>query len=583
MKFKKKQILKALDEIADLMEIKGDNPFRIRAYRNGVRTLEALSDFESRLNAGTLTEIKGIGAGLTQEITELSETGSSAHLINLQEEIPSGVRKMLSVPGLGPKKVRVLFKDLELSNLGELEYACKENRLLDLKGFGEKTQDNVLKGIAHLRKSAGRFHLNVAWPLALDLQKFLKQQTGVNQCEIAGSLRRRQETIGDLDFLVSLKKGATQDTATARTTLMKAFSTYPEVEDVLVSGETKTSVRLTSGIQADLRVVTEHEFPFALLYFTGSKEHNTVLRQLAKTKNLKLNEYGLFEGEKSLSCKSEAEIYQALGLTFVPPELRENHGEIALAQKLTRKKIPKLLYEKDLRGVFHAHSTWSDGADSILAMATACQKLGFQYLGLSDHSQSAFYAGGLKPKALSDQAKEINTVQKQLKDFTLWQGTESDILNDGSLDYKNSALKKLDFVIASVHSGFKIESQKMTARLIKAIENPHTRFLGHISGRLLLGREGFELDYEAVFAAAAKHQVIIEINANPHRLDLDWRYLASAKEMGVKFAINPDAHSAQGLRDTTYGVWMARKGGLTKNDVINTMDLSEMQAFLKER
>lgn len=561
--------------MADLLEIQGANPFRIRAYRNGVRTLEGLSDFESRLKAGTLTEIKGIGAGLLQEITELAETGKNKNLEALRKEIPAGVVKMLEVPGLGPKKVKVLFEDLELTNLGELEYACQENRLTDLKGFGAKTQENVLKGIRHLRKSSGRFLLSVAWPAALTLQKFLKKQKGVQQCEIAGSLRRRRETIGDLDLLVSLS-GKSED-------LMKKFRQYPEVEDVLVSGATKTSVRLSNGMQADLRVVTTQEFPFALLYFTGSKEHNTVLRQIAKDKGLKLNEYGLFCGKKSLPCKSEAEIYEALGLAFIPPELRENHGEIALAKKKKTKAFPKLLEEKDLRGLFHAHSTWSDGNASVLEMAQAAQKLGYEYLGLSDHSQTAFYAGGLKPKDLTTQAKEIKAANQKLKNFTLWQGSETDILKDGSLDYKSEVLKKLAFVIASVHASFKMEPTLMTKRLIKAIENPYTRFLGHISGRLLLGREGFDFDYDAVFKAAAKNKVAIEINANPHRLDLDWRYLAQAKEMGVQFSINPDAHSTQGLSDATYGVWIARKGGLTKADVVNTMGVEEVKGFLEKK
>ncbi|MDX1386037.1 MAG: PHP domain-containing protein, partial [bacterium] len=340
-----------------------------------------------------------------------------------------------------------------------------------------------------------------------------------------------------------------------------------------------TSIRLKCGIQVDLRVVNDREFPFALLYFTGSKEHNTVLRQIAKKKGLKLNEYGLFKGKKNLPAKTETDIYQTLGLHYIPPELRENRGEFEFAKK---KKYPPLLQEKDIKGIFHAHTTWSDGADSVLAMGKAAEKLGFEYLGLSDHSQSAFYAGGLKPKELKDQSKEIQQANKKLKKCVIFQGTESDILTTGSLDYKPAELINLDFVIASLHSGFKMEKKKMTNRVIKAIQNPYTRFIGHISTRLLLAREGVSLDYSKIFAAAAKYGVVLEINANPHRFDLDWRYLAQAKEVGVKFSINPDAHNTEGLKDTFYGVGIARKGGLRPEDVVNTMKLAEIRNFLKE-
>ena len=563
------EISEALEEIANILEIKGENPFRSRAYHNASRILEGLTELESLVEAGELTQIKGIGQGLSEEITEMVTQGKSTHLKELRKSIPEGVLDMLRVPGLGPKKVKVLYEELELQNLGELEYACKENRLLDLKGFGEKTQTNVLKGIELLKKSAGRYHFNVAWVQAHRLKKFIAKQKSVLQTEIAGSLRRHKETIGDIDILASLK-GSSKN-------IMKAFREHPEVEDVLVSGDTKTSVRLKTGIQVDLRVVSQEEFPFALLYFTGSKEHNTALRQIAKDKNLKLNEYGLFKGKKSLKCKDEAAIYQELGLHFVPPELRENLGEIQYAKK---KKYPRLLQEKDIRGTFHAHTTWSDGSASVLEMGKEAERLGLEYLGLSDHSQTAFYAGGLKPKELKDQAKEIQAANKKLKKCVLLQGTESDILNDGSLDYTSAYLKNLEFVIASIHSGFKMEKKRMTQRILKAIGNPFTRFVGHISGRLLLARDPFELDYAAIFTAAAKHQVVIEINSNPHRFDLDWRYLAQAKEAGVKFSLNPDAHSPRGLSDTFLGVGLARKGGLTADDVINTLPLKEVRQFL---
>jgi DNA polymerase (family 10) len=566
------EVAAALETIGDILEIKGENPFRCRAYHNAARIVEGLTELEAMVHEGTLTSLKGIGKGLAEDIEEMVNKGKSTQLNQLKKTIPTGVLDMLEVAGLGPKKVKILHEDLKLNNLGELEYACKENRLLDLKGFGAKTQANVLKGIDLLKRSAGRYLYDVAFEEAERLLKFIKKQKGVLKTEIAGSLRRHKETIGDIDILASMKSSSKS--------LMKSFREYPRREDVLVSGETKTSIRLKSGIQVDLRVVSDKEFPFALLYFTGSKEHNTALRKIAKNKSLKLNEYGLFKGKKSLPAKTETDIYQSLGLHYIPPELRENMGEIEFAKK---KKYPPLLQEKDLRGVFHAHSTWSDGADSILAMGQAAEKLGFEYLGLSDHSQTAFYAGGLKPKELNAQAKEIKQANKKLKKCVILQGTESDILANGSLDYKPSELKKLDFVIASIHSGFKMEKDKMTARLIKAIKNPFTLFIGHISTRLLLAREGVSLDYPKVFAAAAKHGVIIEINANPHRFDLDWRYLAQAKEAGVKFSINPDAHSTAGLRDIYYGVGIARKGGLQPEDVLNTWKIKEILNFLKAR
>jgi len=569
----KKAILATLEKIGDILEIKGENPFRCRAFHNAARILEGQSqDIKDLVDSGELQKIKGIGQGLSDEITAMVKTGQSPHLKELKRSVPDGVLEMLEVPGLGPKKVKVLFEDLNLRNLGELEYACKENRLLDLKGFGEKTQENVLKGIELLRKSAGRFLFNEAYVEAQQLLEWVSKQKEVLKCEIAGSLRRHKETIGDIDILATVGGSPSE--------LMKKFVKNRQVEDVIASGETKTSVRLKSAIQVDLRVVQPKEFPFALMYFTGSKEHNTVLRGIAKNKGLKLNEYGLFKGKKSLVCKGEAEVYKALGLHYIPPEARENFGEIEFAKK---NKFPRLLETGDLQGVFHVHSTWSDGSASVLDMGREAQGLGFKYMGLSDHSQTAFYAGGLKPKDIAQQAKEVEAANKKLKKLTILQGTESDILSDGSLDYKEAILKKLAFVIASIHSGFKMEKAKMTQRILKAIKNPHTRFVGHISGRLLLARDSFDLDYDAIFEAAAKYKVAIEINANPHRFDLDWRYLRRAKEAGVKFSINPDAHSLKGLADTFYGVGIARKGWLTKEDIVNTLPLNEVRDFLEAK
>lgn len=567
----KREIIAALEEIGELLEIQGENPFKVRAYQNASRILEGLPQDPADLVAsGEIGNIKGIGQGLSEKITEMVKKGKSTYLLELRRSIPPGVLELLKVPGLGPKKAKALYEELDLHNLGELEYACKENRLLDLKGFGAKTQENILKGIEMLKKSSGRFLFDVAYRQAQELLAFVKQDPKVLRAEIAGSLRRCKETIGDIDILASLKGDASA--------LMKKFVTQAQVEDVLAQGETKSSVRLKSGIQVDLRVVEDKEFPFALLYFTGSKEHNTVLRGIAKDKGLKLNEYGLFRGEKPLPCKDEAEIYKALGLHYIPPEAREGLGEIEFAAKHA---FPRLIEAEDLRGVFHVHSEWSDGGATILDMAKEAERLGFEYMGLSDHSQTAAYAGGLKAADLKAQAKEIAAAQKKLKKLKILQGTESDILNDGALDYLAKTLDELDFVIASVHMRFKMDKKAMTQRLVKAISDKHTRILGHISGRLLMARDPYDFDREAVFAAAAKHRVAIEINANPHRFDLDWRFLQQAKAAGVKFCINPDAHSINGLSDTFFGVGIARKGWLTKEDVLNTKSLAEIKEYWK--
>ncbi len=567
----KREIIAALEEIGELLEIQGENPFKVRAYQNASRILEGLPQDPADLVAsGEIQNIKGIGSGLSEKIAEMVKKGKSSYLLELRRSIPPGVLELLKVPGLGPKKAKVLYEELDLHNLGELEYACKENRLLDLKGFGAKTQENILKGIEMLKKTSGRFLFDVAWRQATALLAFVERDPKVIRAAIAGSLRRCKETIGDIDILASLKGDASP--------LMKKFVANPQVEDVLAQGETKSSVRLKSGIQVDFRVVEDKEFPFALLYFTGSKEHNTALRGIAKDMGLKLNEYGLFRGEKPLPCKDEAEIYKALGLHYIPPEAREGLGEIEFAAK---RAFPRLIEAEDLRGVFHVHSEWSDGGATIYDMAKEAERLGFEYMGLSDHSQTAAYAGGLKAADLKAQAKEIAAAQKKLKKLKILQGTESDILADGGLDYPAKTLDELDFVIASVHIRFKMEKKEMTKRLVKAISDRHTRILGHISGRLLLAREPYSFDAEAVFEAAAKHKVAIEINANPHRLDLDWRFLQQAKAAGVKFSINPDAHSLNGLSDTFFGVGIARKGWLTKEDVINTQSLAEIKEYWK--
>lgn len=569
----KNQIAEAMEEIAVLLELKGDNPFKIRAYHNAARCFEGLSEnLETLVKEDRLQELPGIGKDLAEKVKELAKTGKLKYLEELRALFPPGLTDLLKIPGLGPKKVKALYEKLGIHSVGELEYACKENRLLDLAGFGAKTQANILKGIAYQKKHQGSYLYDVAFQTAQEVLQHLKALPEVLECEIAGSLRRCKEVVHDADIVACVRKNAEEK-------VMKKFCAFPETESVLGQGETKSSIRLANGLQIDLRIVSEKEYPYALLHFTGSKEHNTLLRSLAKDEGMKLNEYGLFKGEKIIPCKSEADIYKALNMSFIPPELREASGEIAAAQK---NKIPELVEAKEIQGVFHVHSDWSDGSAKIEAMAQAAMKLGYKYMGLSDHSQSAKYAGGLGAAEIKKQHAEIDALNKKFKGFKILKGIESDILADGSLDYPESILQQFDFIIASVHSSFKMDQESMTKRLIKALENPYTTMLGHISGRLLLAREGYAIDYEKIFAAAAKNKKIIEINANPHRLDLDWRLIKKAKEMGVKFSINPDAHSPEGLKDTYWGVGIARKGWLTPKDVFNTQSLVSVEKSLGE-
>lgn len=561
-------VAQALEEIGTLLELKGDNPFKIRAYQNAVRTLETLSeDFDILVEQKRLQELPGIGKDLDEKITELYNTGHLKYLDELRREFPVGLPDLLKIPGLGPKKVKALYEKLGIHSVGELEYACKENRLLDLEGFGSKTQKNILKGIEFNKKNKGAYLFDAAFETAQSVLSKIQKFPGILESEIAGSVRRRKEVVHDLDLVASAKKGN-------EVGLMKKFCALSSTGEIIGQGETKSSIRLENGMQVDLRIVNEKEYPYALLHFTGSKEHNTLLRSIAKDKGLKLNEYGLFKGEKLIPCKSESEIYKALGMEYIPPELREASGEIEVAQK---NKIPDLIEEKDLQGIFHVHSTWSDGSAEIEAMAKAAMKLGFKYMGISDHSQSATYAGGLGPEDVKKQQNEIDALNAKLKGFKILKGIESDILANGKLDYSEAILKKFDFVIASVHSRFKMTEEEMTDRLITALQNPYTTILGHISGRLLLARDAYKLNYKKIFQIAAQHGKMIEINANPHRMDLDWRLLKQAKELGVKFCINPDAHSPEGIKDTFFGIGIARKGGLTKKDVFNTESLANVE------
>ncbi len=572
----KKEIVKILEEIGRLLEIKGENPFKARAYYNAARQIEVLQqDLNELVNQGRLKELKGVGDALAQKIETLVKTGHLPYYENLKASVPSGLLEMLHIPGMGPKKVKTVYEKLGITTIGELEYACHENRLRDLPGFGLKTQEKILKGIELRKKYKERYHLPVALEEATKLKNYLAQHPNVQLLEIAGSLRRRKETIKDIDLLVSCQE-------TARQQIVNHFVAYHEVDTVTNQGTTKASIVLKSGMACDLRLVSPEQFPFALQYFTGSAEHNTALRHLAKKQNLTLNEYGLFpEGQKeSLKCTNEAELYQQLGLSFIPPELRENYGEIEAA---AQGSLPSLIEKDDLKGLFHVHTVYSDGANTLEEMAKQAMKMGFAYIGICDHSKAAYYANGLSVERIQQQHEEIDRLNEKLAPFVILKGIEVDILADGSLDYDDETLARFDFVVASVHSSFNLTEAEMTERICRALRHPLVNILGHPTGRLLLGREAYAVNMDVVLETAARFNKVIEFNANPYRLDLDWRQGIRAVKMGIKTVISPDAHSIEGLQDFEFGLAIARKAWCTANDVLNSFSVPELKAFFAEQ
>jgi DNA polymerase (family 10) len=565
-------VIRILEEIGVLLELKGESPFKSIAYANAARRLETLDeDLEVLARRGDLKSIKGIGDALSRKITELVTTGRLEYYETLKASIPPGHLEMLRIPGLGPKKIRALYEKLAIETLGELEYACMENRLVELPGFGARTQQKILTGIEHLKRYKERHLCSEALEAAEPLLAKLLAHPGVVSASLAGSLRRGNETVKDIDLV------AASDDQEA---LSQWFSSLAGVESVIARGDTKVSVLLQAGINADLRIVSPLEFPFALHHFTGSKEHNVAMRGRAKQLGIKMNEYGLFRDEALLPCSSEEDVFAALGLAWVPPELRENTGEIEAAETGV---MPSLVQMKDIRGIFHIHTAASDGSSTLEAIVEAAKKMGLDYIGITDHSESAFYAGGLTPEDVRKQHRAIDEMNRRDPAFRIFKGIEADILPDGRLDYDDATLGTFDFVIAAVHSHFGMSEDEMTERLIRALANRHTTILAHPTGRLLLAREPYELDLERVIDAAAEHGKVIELNANPHRLDLDWRHCKYAKRQGVRIAVNPDAHHTDGLADMKYGLNIARKGWLEAQDIINCMGRDQMKAFLLKR
>ncbi len=572
----KKQVAAVLGEMGTLLELQNANPFRIRAFQNASQVIEALTeDLDELVDKRTLTEIDGIGQGIAKIITDLVKTGSSKEHDELKQSLPAGLLEIIRIPGLGPKRVRLLYDTLKIDSIQSLQQAAERHELAEVPGFGEKTERNILRGIERLRKTSEKHLIPKASASASKIVRLLTNLKDVKRVEIAGSLRRKKEIIGDIDIVASVegkKRGA----------VVEAFISQAEVSSVVAQGDTKASIVLANGINCDLRMVQDEEYPFALNYFTGSKEHNVEMRSLARKKGWSLNEYAFsrLEGSKKSakipSCRNEQDIYKALGLKYVPPELRENMGEFAVARS---GKIPKLIEEKDLRGTFHVHSSYSDGANSLEELTKAAQKLGWEYWGVADHSQIAVYANGLSPERVAEQRREIETLNARLKNFRVFHGTECDILPDGTLDYNNDILSGYEYVIASIHSKFNMTESEATKRLIKAIKNKYVTMLGHPTGRVLLSREGYACDIVQVIDAASDYGKALELNAHPSRLDLDWKMLKYAREKGVQIFINPDAHSVDGLRDVQYGIGVARKGWLTARDVVNTRSVNEVERY----
>ncbi|MEE2856218.1 MAG: DNA polymerase/3'-5' exonuclease PolX [Planctomycetota bacterium] len=563
----KDEVIRVLIECGEILEISGASPFAVRAYSNGARALESWQgDLDSLIEEGQITSIRGIGKGLAALIEELVVDGESEIEAEIRQLVPESLLELLRIPGLGPKKVRAIYENLEILTIADLETACNEQQIRELAGFGERTEQTILKGINNLRRFAGR---NLVSQAQLVASRFLTQVEdckATEEAQVAGSLRRHRETVGDIDILAS-----SDDPIAVR----DAFLATAGIGEVEAEGETKTRILSEEGIGVDLRVVEPDQFAPALHYFTGSREHNTRIRQRAREKGWKLNEYGLWDSsENPLDTPDEESIFEHLELAWIPPEMREDLGEVERAEQLfeIQEEWPELVEFEQIRGTLHCHSNWSDGKASLREMVQSAADRGWKYYGTADHSRTASYAGGLSIDELHQQRVEIDQLRKEFPDVTILHGIESDILADGSLDYPDDVLAELDYVVASVHSNFSLAKQQQTERIERALRNRYTTVWGHPTGRLLLQRDGYEMDMAHLLRVAAEEQVIVELNANPRRLDVDWRWGKMLQELAIDIGIHPDAHSVVGLDDIEHGVGIARKMGLTANQVTNTWE-----------
>jgi DNA polymerase (family 10) len=568
----KDDVAAVLEEIGTMLELKGENPFKCRAYFNAARTLSSsTADLSALVAEDRLGEIPGLGEALCAKITTLVQTGRLPYHEELKASFPPGLLDLLKIPGLGPKKVRAVHEKLGVNDTDALEQACRDGRVAGLAGFGKKTAANILAGIDQIRSYAHQHRYGDVAGLADDLIGGLRDHPDVIRISIAGSLRRGKEVIKDVDIIASAKRSDR---------IMEAFTSLPNILRVLNHGETKSSVLLEGGVQCDLRVVEDFQYPYALHHFTGSKEHNVALRQRAISRGLKMSEWGLFKLNKDgtdgdlVPCRDEKELFAQLGLEEIPPELRENLGEIEAAEE---GRLPRLIEWTDLRGCFHNHTRESDGRATLEEMAAAAEELGFDYLGLADHSKSSVQAHGLSEERLLAQVDAIHAHNQTKPACHLFTGVECDILKDGSLDFPDAVLARLDYVVASVHAAFTMDGEEMTRRVIRAMENPHVTMLGHATGRLLLQREPYDINLGKIIDAAAATGTWIELNANPWRLDMDWRWWKTARDKGVLCAINPDAHDTPQLGYVKIGVGIARKGWLRKEDVVNTLPLKAVR------
>jgi DNA polymerase (family X) len=572
----KADVSAVLDEVGTLLELDGGNPFEARAYQNAARTLNnAEGEIGELLQSGRLAKLPGMGKTLRARIQEYVTTGKMALYDELLERVPVGLRQMTRIPGLGPKRIRQIYESLGVSTLDDLKAAAEAGTVASLPGFGAKSQENILKGLEFLASHQDRTLYPEAAAQAESIASILRALPQIVRLEVAGSIRRRKEVVGDIDIVGSVARD--ED----RKPVMDVMVAHPLVQSITGSGETKTSVVLRSGIAVDLRLVSDDEFPYLLHHFTGSKEHNVALRTSWHPRGVKINEYGIFRGDQLIPCADEHEFYAALGMSYVEPEMREDRGEIAAA---LAGELPRLIEEPDLRGILHVHSTWSDGKVTIREMAEATIAQGKEYLGMCDHSKYAAYAGGLDADAVRRQQAEIDALNEEFAGrLRILKGTECDILKDGALDYDDKTLATFDFVIASIHSNFNLSPEEQTQRLIRAMENPYCSIIGHLTGRVLLRRDGYAPDNERVITRAGELGVAIELNADPSRLDLDWRWHRFATERGVRIPICPDAHTTEGLKNVRYGVGIARKGWLTAHDVLNTLAADDLLGFFAEQ